>query len=230
MTYLETVNAVLRRLRETETGFVSSTDLSKRTGDYVNQAKREVEDAHRWSALEATYSLSVRAGVSSYQLIGFGQRSRIWKINNATQRNRVLSQNWSRFVDNEDFGDVTGQPLHYRINGVTNGDMNLELYPEPDAAYTLRVYATVPQSDLTDDATTLTVPYWPVILGAYAIAVAERGDDRGANDQLVQREYQSALSDAIAADVQNNHRGMGTDWVMPGHRHGHSYGEWRSDW
>ena len=230
MTYLEIVNAVLRRLRESETGFVDGTDLSKRTGDWVNQAKREVEDAWRWTALETELSLSVLTGVTSYRLLDFGQRAKIRKVNNATQRNRVLSQNWDRFTDNQDFGDVTGEPMHWRINGVEEGDMKIEIYPTPDAAYTLSIYATVPQADLTDDATVVTVPYWPVILGAYALAVAERGDDRGNNDQLVIAEYQSALNDAMAIDVHNNHAGMVSDWTIPGNWPAHSRGSWSTDW
>ena len=217
MTYLELVNAVLRRLRVSETGFVSDSDYTKLIGDLVNQAKREVEDAYpRWSALETESTVTVLTGVTSYRLIGFGQRPKIRKVNDVTSRSRVLAQNWDRFTDNVDFGTATGAPMQWRINGVDNGDVVLEIYPTPAQSYTLKVYANVPQPDLKDDATTILVPYWPVQLGAYALAVAERGDDRGNNDQIVIGEYQSALNDAIAQDMANNHAGMVTDWHMPG--------------
>jgi len=45
MTYLNIVNNVLRRMREEEVTSVSSTTYSKMVGDFVNDAKRMVEDA-----------------------------------------------------------------------------------------------------------------------------------------------------------------------------------------
>jgi len=51
MTYLELVNNVLRRLRETEVTTVQSTAYSKLIGDIVNDAKRLVEDAWDWKVL-----------------------------------------------------------------------------------------------------------------------------------------------------------------------------------
>jgi len=51
MTYLELVNNVLRRLRETEVTSVQSTSYSKLIGDIVNDAKRLVEDSWDWKVL-----------------------------------------------------------------------------------------------------------------------------------------------------------------------------------
>ena len=51
MTYLELVNDVLIRLREAEVETVSQTDYSKLIGKFVNDAKRQVEDAYSWNVL-----------------------------------------------------------------------------------------------------------------------------------------------------------------------------------
>ena len=54
MTYLDVVNNVLRRKREEEVASVSSNTYSKMVGDFVNDAKRTVEDSWDWSALRTT--------------------------------------------------------------------------------------------------------------------------------------------------------------------------------
>ena len=60
MTYLELVNNVLRRLRETEVTTVQSTSYSKLIGDIVNDAKRLVEDSWDWKVLNtATFIIDI---------------------------------------------------------------------------------------------------------------------------------------------------------------------------
>lgn len=212
MTYLELVNAVLRRLREGEVGFVSDKDYSKLIGDFVNQTKREVEDAFDWLALQTNFTVNALASTSAYRLTNFGRRARIRLVHNTTSNNRILAQDWDRFQYNVDFSNANGQPIHWRINGLQDGDPKIEFWPTPDTTYAINVYATVPQADLSDDATEITVPSYPVILGAYALAVTERGDDRGTAAQEASGEYRSAIDDAIAQDNFNNHLGRSTDW------------------
>jgi len=54
MTYLNLMNNVLRRLREEETTSVTSTTYVKMVGDFINDAKKLVEEATDWSALRET--------------------------------------------------------------------------------------------------------------------------------------------------------------------------------
>ena len=94
MTYLELVNAVLRRLRVSETGFVSDNDYTKLMGDFVNQAKREVEDAYpRWSALETELSVSVLTGVTSTDQLDANIKATEWVLegNLVEEVNRLCS-------------------------------------------------------------------------------------------------------------------------------------------
>ena len=63
-TYLQLVNDVLTRLRETTVANVSDTDYSALIGKLVNDAKREVEDAWDWEALATTYTITTSNGTS----------------------------------------------------------------------------------------------------------------------------------------------------------------------
>lgn len=72
MTYLQIINAVLRRLRETEVTDVDETDYSKLIGEYVNSVKKEVEAAWDWNALRTTLTLNTVASTFNYTLIGSG--------------------------------------------------------------------------------------------------------------------------------------------------------------
>jgi len=62
MTYLELVNDVLVRLRETAVSTVSETSYSSLIGKFVNDAKRQIEDAYAWNVLGTTITLSTTAG------------------------------------------------------------------------------------------------------------------------------------------------------------------------
>lgn len=84
MTYLQLVNSVLRRLREEEVTTVDESDYSKLIGDFVNDAKRQVEDAWDWTALRNTYTLTTTSGTSTYALTDFGVRSNVLYVHNET--------------------------------------------------------------------------------------------------------------------------------------------------
>ena len=66
MTYLNLMNNVLRRLREEETTSVTSTTYVKMVGDFINDAKKVVEEATDWSALRETIVISTTASDNSY--------------------------------------------------------------------------------------------------------------------------------------------------------------------
>ena len=58
MTYLNIVNNVLRRMREEEVSSIQENTYAKMVGDFVNDAKRTVEDAWDWSALRTTLTIT----------------------------------------------------------------------------------------------------------------------------------------------------------------------------
>ena len=58
MTYLELVNDVLIRLRETTVSTVSETTYSALIGKFVNDAKRQIEDSYNWNCLAQTITVT----------------------------------------------------------------------------------------------------------------------------------------------------------------------------
>jgi hypothetical protein len=58
MTYLELVNDVLVRLREPTVSTVIQTAYSSLIGKFINDAKRQVEDAFAWNVLGSQQLLS----------------------------------------------------------------------------------------------------------------------------------------------------------------------------
>ena len=52
LTFLQAINAVLRRLREDPVASSNSTDYSKLIGDFVNQAMYDCEHAWDWNCLQ----------------------------------------------------------------------------------------------------------------------------------------------------------------------------------
>lgn len=203
MTYLQIINAVLRRLRETEVTDVNETDYSKLIGEYVNSVKKEVEAAWDWNALRTTLTLNTEDGVFNYTLLGSGSRFRVSDVVNDTS-NYMLQQKGAAWM-NQRFLTVDTQlstPSFYSFNGVdSNLDSAVDLYPVPDGVYTLRFNVTIPQDDLADNTDTLQIPSEPVIQGTLARAISERGEDGGrlSNDQYIL--YRSAMADEIAIEA-----------------------------
>jgi len=203
MTYLQIINAVLRRLRETEVTDVDETDYSKLIGEYVNSVKKEVESAWDWNALRTTLTLNTVASTFNYTLIGSGSRFRLSDVVNDTS-NYMMQPRSAQWM-NQRFLTVDQQlstPSFYSFNGVdSNQDSAVDLYPIPDGVYTLRFNVTIPQDDLVANTDTLLIPSEPVIQGTLARAISERGEDGGrlSNDQYLL--YRSALADEIAIEA-----------------------------
>ena len=84
MTYLQLVNSVLRRLREDEVTTVAQTSYSKLIGEFVNDAKRTVEDAYDWTALRTTLTVSTTADTFNYVLTGSQNRMKLLDVVNDT--------------------------------------------------------------------------------------------------------------------------------------------------
>ena len=203
MTYLELVNSVLRRLRVTEVDTVAETAYSKMIGEFVNDAKRNVEDAYPWNALTDTLSATTTADIFNYVLVGSGQRFRVLDVLNDTS-NSAMTLAPTKWMD-EKFLLTTaakGSPLYYNFNGVDeNGDTQVDLYPIPNAAYNLRFNIIKPQANLVNNTDRLLVVEEPVIFLAYAKALAERGEDGGLSSNEAYALYKQSLSDAIAIET-----------------------------
>lgn len=202
MTFLEAVNNVLQRLRETEVTSVTDTAYSKMIGIMVNDAKTQVENAYSWNALQSPIIVTTSNGVSDYALVGSGSRFRVLDAINDTDNTPLSVVQWPYIARQQRINAVGNTaPSNYAFNGVdSNGDTKVTLWPTPDDVYSIAFTCIVPQAQLSADADVLLVPYLPVVLGAYARAVAERGEDQGFISSEVYGLYKDALSDAIAIE------------------------------
>lgn len=202
MNYLQLVNAVLRRLRETEVSSVSDNAYSKLIGDFVNDSKRVVEDSYNWNALYDTLSATTSADVFNYVLNGSGQRFRVVDILNDTS-NWFLQEKPTQWFDQQFLLTTPqkGSPQFYNFNGVnSSGDTQVDLYPIPNGVYDIRFNIVKPQVELSGNADILLVPHEPVIFLAYAKALAERGEDGGMASGEAAQMYRQSLADAIALE------------------------------
>lgn len=203
MTYLEIVNKVLRRLREREVSSVSQTSYSKLIGDFVNDAKKEVEDAWQWSALRTTLTLSTVADTFNYELNGSQNNFNILDVVNDTS-NRFMQYKSSSWFNNEflNMSPSTGSPQYYNFNGVsTDGDTQVDIYPIPDGVYELRFNCVLRPSELVNNTDKIVVPNQPVFLLAVAKAIEERGEDGGTSSINAYAAGRAALADEIAYDA-----------------------------
>ena len=203
MNYLQLVNKVLIRLRESEVTSVQDNPYSKLIGEFVNVVKREVEDSYNWSALRTTIVVTTVPGVYNYNLVGSTTRSKVFDVFNNTNDYSLTYQTTSWFDKVFLTGDnAQSMPQFWNFNGVTAaGDQIVDIYPIPDAAYDIRFNIHAPQVELVDDNDVVKVPYQIIIEGAVARAISERGDDGGYTEQ--EARYNRILSDYIAIEAGN---------------------------
>jgi hypothetical protein len=202
MQYIQLVNDVLVRLREAEVSSVSDNAYSKMISKFVNDAKRNVEDAYNWNALYDTLTATTTGDIFNYVLVGSGQRFRVIDVLNDTS-NTELKEATTRWMNQQFLLNSTqkGSPDYYNFNGVdANGDTQVDLFPIPNGVYNVRFNIVLPQPLLVNNSDVLKVPYEPVIFLAYAKALAERGEDGGLASSEAYGLYKTSLADAIALE------------------------------
>ena len=202
MTYLELVNDVLVRLRESTVSTVGETTYSSLIGKFVNDAKRQIEDSYNWNVLGQTITVTTTSGTSSYSLTGAGQK---FRINDAINTTSVITLDNTTVADMNrklNFGTPSQSiPSEFCYNGVDgNGDTKVDLFPVPNGVYTLLFDLIIPQANLSADGTSVKVLDYLVAQSAYARALIERGEDGGTNSTEAYALFKGMLSDAIAME------------------------------
>ena len=202
MTYLELVNDVLVRLREPVVTTFNETTYSTLIGKFVNDAKRQIEDAFAWNVLGQTITLSTTSGTYSYSLTGSGQKFQVQDVINATSNVGMKNIDFVSMNRYQNFSTpINGIPSNYAFDGVDiNGDTKVTLYPRPDGVYSIPFALTIPQATLTADSTVVKVPDTLVSQNAYARALVERGEDGGLSSSEAYNLYRAMLSDHIALE------------------------------
>ena len=214
MTYLELVNSVLRRLRENTVATVSQSAYSQLVGMYVNDTKRQVEDAWGWEVLGTSLPVTTAPGTTLYTVTGSGIRQRDVSANitSSGQQTSIRQRPIKWMQDQQQLTTVqSSRPVYFAWNGNDGTDSKVELFPTPDGAYTISFNMTVPQVDLSDDTDVLMVASEPVIAGAFARALVERGEDGGLSSSEAYSVFKSVLSDYIA--LESTHSDSNDCWV-----------------
>lgn len=201
MTYLEMINDVLTRLRETPVSTANETTYSTLIGKFINDAKRQVEDAFNWNVLDQDITVNTVAGTYQYALTGAGSKFQVQDAINITSNVTLRNISFQWMNRRQNFATpVSGIPSEYCFDGFSNGDAKVTLYPRPDNVYNLKFTLTIPQATLSSDSTSILVPDVLVVQNAYARALVERGEDGGMSSSEAYQLYRVMLADYIALE------------------------------
>ena len=209
MTFREAINEILIRLREDTIALDWSDDINdsstvsayqKVIGSLVNDTKRSIESYHDWLVLRETADIATVASTKNYSLSS-GQEFKILDVvNNST--GTQLIQVSKAYLNNIKYPtDPTGEPLYYGFNGAdATNNLKVDLSPIPTEAQTISFDIIKYQDELTEATTVIKIPTKPLILGAWARAIAERGEDGGTQSSIAAQEASNSLSQAIMID------------------------------
>ena len=221
MTFRELINEVLIRLREDTISSDWSGDINDSTtvsayekviGGIVNDAKRHVEERHDWLVLRQTVDISTVAATKNYNLSS-GQEFKIIDVINNTTGTQLVQVSRAYLNSIMYPTDPTGEPLYYGFNGAdASNNLKVDLSPIPINAETLSFDIVKYQDELATASTVISVPTKPIILGAWARAISERGEDGGTQSSLMAQEANEALKQAIMLDSGNTR--YETDWYI----------------
>ena len=221
MTFREAINEVLIRLREDTISSDWTDDINdsstvsayqKVIGALINDSKRSIESYNDWLVLRQTVDISTVASTKNYNLSS-GQDFKILDVvNNST--GTQLIQVSKAYLNNIKYPtDPTGEPLYYGFNGAdTSNNLKVDLSPIPTAAQTISFDIVKYQDVLTEADTVIKIPTKPLILGAFARAISERGEDGGTQSSLAAQEAANAISQAVMVDSGNVQ--FESDWFI----------------
>ena len=203
MTYLEAINEVLIRLREPTVTTISQTAYSSMVGYLVNDAKRQVEDAWDWDVQNTTLTITTAPGTSTYTIIGSGTKQKGVSANITTIGSQAtLTPVPLKWIQNQQQLTTTtsAKPSYYAWRGNDGTDSKVELYDSPDGIYTIKFNLNVPQLPLALATDVILVPSDAVVMGAYARALAERGEDGALASSEAYGLFKGILSDRISLE------------------------------
>lgn len=184
LTFLQVINRVLERLRESSVAAFNSTDYSTHLGHIVNQVKAELEEAWYWHAMRETYSVSTSNNTSNYALTSSGMNAVVidgWNTTTGDELGKGSVADFNaKFFGTGSSSVQTGSPRQYIPAGFdANFDLTVDVWPIPVTGNldTLKFSVFVPQADLAASATVPLVPQNVLIEETIARALVERGDE-----------------------------------------------------
>jgi len=219
MTYLELINKVLRGLRERTVSDLAA-DYTLLVGQFVNEAKDEVERAWRWKALRTDITFNTVSGTQDYNLgtggVGSGgtttqKSSLVYNDRKEPQlfvttegsEGRLIEVPRERHKEMIAYDENGNQsPSLFSMKRSSTG-ITLSLYPKPDGAYAMQGTFYIPQDELSVYSTTISVPSEPVWKLALAFAASERGGGLGEQVPILMGKANAALWAAITEESED---------------------------
>jgi hypothetical protein len=108
----------------------------------------------------------------------------------------------------------SGEPYYYTISGAnSDGDLTVQLYPIPDAVYSVKFDIVNPEAELSEDTDTTALPKTPIVALAWAKSIEERGEDGGIAVSSQYGVAKQALGDAIAIEAGRREDEITWNWV-----------------
>jgi len=222
-TQLETVNNVLRRLREDTVSTINETVYSQLIAQFVNDAKADMEEiAYDWSAYITEIDTTVLAdGTTTYDLTDTNDRSYMIRQQEdrtpmafditTNDRHQLYDIPYKELLETRAGAaavDVAKPQIFSIISDSDGRGFSLELLYGADNARPWRTYWYVPQAELaiddTDSSTEILLPARPIQLRAYYYASEDRGEAQGVALDLLWRRSENAIGAAIEIDQQVN--------------------------
>ncbi|MDA8620260.1 hypothetical protein N9L28_05785 [Luminiphilus sp.] len=208
MTYLELINGVLTRLREplAITSKQQEDPVINLAKDFVNDAKRHVEMAHRWNATRKQWVLSTFKGQASYILPSTSDGCIINKV--IVDGSHIHQWDLKSIIGHP----KAGAPYRYAFDGTDDeGNLSIRFDNIPDKTYTVDVLGWRSLPNLKEDDDVLRIPSQPVLYYALALAARERGEVGGQTAAELFNMAKQYIADAIAIDA--NHSPTEFMWV-----------------
>jgi len=207
-TYLQLVNEVLVRMREPAVTSVSENQVSSLVGKFVNDTKRYIADSYDWDAFNTSINVTTATDNGGpYSIVGSGLRFKVNNVLDTTSYSELTPISRSQ-LDLYMYGTSSTQkaaPGNYVLTGVDgNGDTQVSFWPVPDNAYVMRFSLLVPEADLVADSDTTKLAKEPIVLGALARALIERGEDGGITSSDSYAFFKQCLGDIIALEMSRS--------------------------
>jgi len=194
---------VLIRLREPVVTTYTETAYSTLIAKFVNDAKRQVEDAYAWNSLGQTITVTTVASTPSYSLTGAGQVFQVLDAINTTSNVGLTNITFVDMNRKQNFLPLVNSiPTEFTFDGIdASYDTKVTLFPIPNGVYTLKFSLIIPQATLSSGSTVILVPDVVVAQGAYARALVDRGEDGGLSSSEAYSIFRGMLSDYIALEA-----------------------------
>lgn len=218
MTYLQLVNEVLKRLREDQVSTVVSNTYSTLIGTFINDAKREVENAWSWNVLRKSYSINGDGTNYTFDISTLDEpdarlayddcgQPMVFDItdNDEFQLNEYSQEVFlRRRLTDPDSWITNDKPCWFAVTKDTDGQWVISFDGVPASTRDYVAYFYVPQDELDADSTVVQVPWRPLVHLALLYALDERGEEIGEPGSKAWLRYENSLTDAIAMDSVGN--------------------------